>query len=297
MKKNLCLLGLVFICLFIVSCTKEKAESEAEINIEQKIGQLQEKIQELAVKIETNPESEEAGAWREKHQQYINEIEELMAGAKREAPRGELSEAERLRRAMQEYRGALEQYPDDEDAEKWRETLHELELEYEKLGESGEVQRFPEIESALKNKEEQLHEMELYLVDLREKGESEEKIKAAEEQMDKIRNEKKELQVMLEKRRQGIREEQPAAYQREQGELEAYVISATEEAVTVRVKDSEKVMVFRIPLRIRVEGQRIENTEMIKLASKLKKDQLIWVDYREGEERGSYFAVGMKKVK
>lgn len=297
MKKNLCLLGLVFLCLFIVSCTKEKAVSEEDMNIEQKIGQLQDKIQELAVKIETNPESEEAGVWRKEHQKYINEIEKLMAEAKSDAPRGELTEAERLRRAMLEYRGALEQNPDHENAEKWRETLHELELEYEKLEESGEVNRFPEIESALKNKEEELHEMELYLVDLREKGESEEKIKAAEEQMDKIRKEKKELQVMLEKRRQGIREEQPSAYQRERGELEAYVISATSEAVTVRLKDSEKVLVFRIPLRIRVEGQRVENTEMIELASQLKKDQLIWVDYREGEERGSYFAVGMKKLK
>lgn len=297
MKKNICLLGLVFLCLFIVSCSKENAEPEAEMNLEQKIGQLQEKIQELAVKIETNPESDEAGAWREKHQQYTNERDELMAGAKGESPRYEFSEEMRLRRAMQEYRVALEQYPDDEDAGKWRETLHELELEFEKLAERGELQRFPEIENALENKEEQIHEMELHLVDLREKGESEEKINAAEEQMDNIRNEKKELVAMLEKRRLGIREEQPAAYQRERGELEAYVISATGEAVTVRVKDSEKVMVFRIPLRIRAEGQRVENTEMIKLASKLKKDQLIWVDYREGEERGSYFAVGMKKIK
>lgn len=297
MKKNLCILSFMLLCLFVVSCTKENAVSEGEMNVEQKIGQLQEMIQELAVKIETNPESEEAGAWREKHQQHINERDELMAGAKVESPRSELSEEQRLRRAMQEYRGALEQYPDDEDAGKWRETLHELELEFEKLAERGEIQRFPEIENALKNKEEQLHEMELHLVDLREKGESEEKIKAAEEQMDKIRNEKKELQALLERRRLGIREEQPAAYQRIQGELEAYVISATREAVTVRVKDGEKVMVFRIPSMIRVEGQRVENTEMIKLASKLKKDQLIWVDYREGEERGSFFAVGMKKVK
>ncbi len=298
MKKNLCLFGLMVLCLFIVSCSKENAEPEEEMNLEQKIGQLQEKVHELAVKIETNPESEEAGAWREQHQEYSKEIEKLMAGAKGESPRGELSEEMRLRRAMQEYRVALEQYPDDEDAGKWREKLHELELEFEKLVESGGIQRFPEIENALKNKEEQLHEMELYLADLREKGESEEKVKAAEEQMDKIRNEKKELLAMLEKRRLGIQEEQHSAYQRVQGELEAYVISATGEAVTVRVKDSEKVMVFRIPLRIRVEGgERIENTEMINLASKLKKDQLIWVDYREGEERGSYFAVGMKIVK
>lgn len=211
MKKTLCLMGLVCLCIFIVSCAKDKTEPEEELNIEQKIGQLQEKVQELAVKIETDPENEEAGAWREQHQQYKREIEELMGAAKREGPRGELTEELRIRRAMQEYRGALEQYPDDPDAGKWRETLHELELEFEKLEESGNVQRFPEIENALKNKEEQLHEMELYLVDLREKGESEEKIKAAEEQMDKLREEKKKLQVMLEERRQEIKEEKSEA--------------------------------------------------------------------------------------
>jgi len=304
MKKNLCLLGLVVVCLFIVSCTKENAESEEKMNIEQKIGQLQEKIQELAIKIETNPESDEAGAWREKHQQYINEIEELKAGSKREAPRGELSEMERVKRAMQEYSVALEQNPDHENAEQWRGALRELEQELKRLEEGGEVDRprtqageFPELESAIKNAEEQLHEMELYLVDLREKKESEEKMKEAEEQLVKKRNEFSELKVLLEKRKQGIREDQPSAYQREQGELEAYVISATSEDVTVRVKDSGKVMVFRIPLWRRVEGQRVENTEMKKFASKLKKDQLIWIDYREGEERGSYFAVGMKKIK
>ncbi len=297
MKKNLCILSLMLLCIFIVSCTKEKAEPEEEMNVEQKIGQLQEKIQELAVKIETNPESDEAGAWREQHQQYVNEMEELMAGAEGESPRGELSEEVRLRRAMQEYRGALEQYPDDEDAGKWREKLHELEREFEKLVERGEIQRFPEIENALKNKEEQLHEVELHLVNLREKGESEEKIKAAEQQMDNIRYEKLELQNLLEKRRLGIQEDRPSAYQQEQGEIEGYVISASSDDVTIRVKDSEKVMVIHIPQQIRVEGERVDNSEMKNLASKLKKDELIWVDYRGGEERGTYYAVGMKKVK
>jgi len=297
MKKNLCILSLMMLCLFIVSCTKENAEPEAELNIEQRIGQLQEKIQELAVKIETNPESEEAGAWREEHQKYIKERDEHMAEANSDAPRVELSEEQRLRRAIQEYRVALTRNPDHENAEKWREKLHELELEFEKLVASGGVQRYPEIENALKNKEEQLHESELYLVNLREKGESEEKIEAAEEQMDNIRYEKLELQNLLEKRRLGIQEQQSSAYQQEQGEIEGYVISATSEDVTVRVKDSEKVMVIRIPQRIRVEGERVDNSEMKNLASKLKKDELIWVDYRGGEERGTYYAVGMKKVK
>jgi hypothetical protein len=67
--------------------------------------------------------------------------------------------------------------------------------------------------------------------------------------------------------------------------------------VTVRVKDSEKVMVIHIPQQIRVEGERVDNSEIKIFASKLKKDQLIWIDYRGGEERGTYYAVGMKKVK
>jgi hypothetical protein len=156
-----------------VSCSKDNAETEEELNLEQRIGQLQEKIQALAVKIETNPESEEAGAWREEHQKYSKERDELLAEAKSDAPIVELSEEQRLRRAMQEYRGALTRNPDHENVEQWREKLHELELEFEKLVERGGVQRYPEIESALANKEEQLHEAELYLVALRYNGERE----------------------------------------------------------------------------------------------------------------------------
>ena len=46
MKKIVGLIGLMVLCLLIMFCAKEKAESEEELNLEQKIGQLQEKMQD-----------------------------------------------------------------------------------------------------------------------------------------------------------------------------------------------------------------------------------------------------------
>ena len=100
----------------------------------------------------------------------------------------------------------------------------------------------------------------------------------------------------MERRKKGI-ENKPSAYQRERGELTAYVISATSEDVTVRLKDSGKVMVLRVPQMRRVERRRVPNTDMIKMVKKLKKNQLIWARYNEGEERGTYFIQEIKKIK
>jgi hypothetical protein len=36
---------------------------------------------------------------------------------------------------------------------------------------------------------------------------------------------------------------------------------------------------------------------MIKMVKKLKKNQLIWARYNEGEERGTYFIQEIKKIK
>ncbi len=366
MKKALMALSFVILLLFFISCTKDNAESEEGVNIEQKIGELQEKIQELAVKIETNPEAEEANQWREMRRKYTNEMEALMAEAKEGSERDELSEIEKTKGAIQEYKVALEENPDHKNADQWRVTLKELEAKLERLQESEEGEyaagetrivdrearikniqeqilelknalerdpdsenaerwkgalreyeqelealsrgeekvssgyeerEYPEFEMAIRQREEQTKELELYRADLQEKGASEDKIKEAELNLDKNRKELLELRTALEERKKGIQQAQPSAYQREHGELEAYVISATSEDVTVRIKDSEKVMVIRIPARIRVEGQRVENTEMKKLAASLKKDELVWIDYQEGEERGIYFAAGLKKIK
>ncbi len=88
----------------------------------------------------------------------------------------------------------------------------------------------------------------------------------------------------------------PMAYQRERGELTAYVISSTENDVTVRVRDSNRVMVLRVRKWRRVEGQRVENREEMDFVNSLKKGELIWVNYIEGEERGSFFILEIKRI-
>lgn len=188
MIKKSSLFVLVIAILFILSWDVSMAAQQDEQNLEQKIAQLKEKIKELAVKIERNPDAEKASEWREMRRKYINELEMIQ--------------------------------------------------------------------------------------------EREQKLKA-----------------QLERSKRGA-EERPSAYQRERGEeLTAYVISATSEDVTVRLKDSGKVMVLRVPRMRRVERRRVPNTDMIKMVKKLKKNQLIWARYNEGEERGTYFIQEIKKIK
>ncbi len=245
MIKKSSLFVLVIAVLFMISWGVSLAVQQDEQNLEQKIAQLKEKIQELAVKIERNPDAEKANEWRETHRKYINELEKLLA----------------LSRPRREER------------------------------------RLTDWEIAIKRAEGQLREIEGYLEQLRKKKESEEKIHEFELRLVKARNQLAELRAGQERGKKNP-EKRPSAYQRERGELTAYVISATPEDVTVRLKDSGKVMVLRVPQMRRIENRRrVPNTDMIKMVRKLKKNQLIWAKYNEGEERGTYFIQEIKKIK
>jgi DNA repair exonuclease SbcCD ATPase subunit len=211
-------------------------------------------------------------------------------------------EIAQLKEKIQELRNALERDPGSEKAEQWRGYLREYEQRLRSLEQGGETgrprreeRRLTDWEVAINRTEGQLREIESYLVQLRKKKESEEKIREVELRLVKTRNQLAELRARQERRKRGA--DRPSAYQRERGELTAYVISATSEDVTVRLKDSGKVMVLRVPQWRRVERRRVPNTEMIKMVRKLKKNQLIWARYNEGEERGTYFIQEIKKIK
>lgn len=237
---------MIILCVVVVSCSQNNAKSEEEAKAEQEIQEIREKIQkirELAVKIEQNPEADRANEWRDLHRKYFNELERLLAKSEVFTQEGE----------------------------------------------------FPELETAIKRTEGQLHEIELYLVQLREKGEDEKKIEETKTRIEKKKKELTELKTLLEMRKKG--EYSPSAYQREKGEVTAYVISATTMTITVRLKPSGRVMVLYVPSRHRVEGQVVPNTEMIEYVKKLKKDHLIWARYQEGEEKGTYILQEVKKLK
>ncbi len=208
-----------------------------------------------------------------------------------------------LKAQIQELRNALERNPGSEKAEQWRGSLREYEQRLRRLERTGETarprteeRRLTDWEIAINRTEGQIREIESYLVQLRNKKESEEKIHEVELRLVKTRNQLAELKARQERSKRGA-EERPSAYQRERGELTAYVISATSEDVTVRLKDSGKVMVLRVSQWRRVERRRVPNTDMIKMVKKLKKNQLIWARYNEGEERGTYFIQEIKKIK
>lgn len=360
-----------FLVIFLISFSDSQARVLQEKELEQKISELRERIQELAAKIEKNPEAAEAEKWRDQHRKYINELERLLAlsrgrtqerkytdletavkqskeklhelesaikGMKKRGESEELikayeeqmaeeeqrlemlihryelqkagqrterSDRERriqgLKEEIQELRAGIEQDPDSERVQKWRGMLREREQELERIQRGGEADmsrrrgRFPEIEAGIARTEEELKELELYLVDLRKKKADEEKIHDAEVRLVQKRKELAEYRSLMERRQKQM--DQPSAYQRESGELTAYVISATENDVTVRVKDSGRVMVLRVRKWRRVEGQRVENREEMNFVNSLKKNELIWVKYAEGEERGSFFILGIKRVR
>lgn len=205
-----------------------------------------------------------------------------------------------LKEKIQELAVKIEKNPEAVEADTWREQRRKYINELERIQGGGEFDRhrrpgrFPEIEAVIERTEGQLKELELYIENLREKKENEEKIHDAEERIVKKRKELAEFKSLMERRQRQV--DQPSAYQRERGELTAYVISSSENDVTVRVKDSSRVMVLRVRKWRRVEGQRVKNKQEMNFVKSLKKDELIWANYTEGEERGSFFILEIKRV-
>jgi len=203
-----------------------------------------------------------------------------------------------LREKIQELAVKIEMNPEAEEADKWRDQHRKYINELERLlatsrAETQEKQS-QELEMAIKRAEGQLKELELYIEDLRKKKAGEEKIHEVEERIVQKRRELAEYKILLERRQRGV--DEPSAYQRERGELTAVVISSTEDDVTVRLKDSGRVMVLRVRRWRRVEGQRVENREEMDFVDGLKKGELIWANYIEGEERGTFFILEIKRV-
>ncbi len=254
--------------------------------------------------LEQNPKSERAGQWKEMIQEREHKLQALLSPRERERDRERDTGIRQVKEQIQELRNALERDPGSEKAEQWRGYLREYEQRLRRLeqgGETGRPQRqelrLTDWEIAINRTQGQLHEIESYLEQLRKNKESEEKIHEFELRLVKARNQLAELRAGQVRSKKNPKQK-PSAYQRERGELTAYVISATSEDVTVRLKDSGKVMVLRVPQMRRIENRRrVPNTDMIKMVRKLKKNQLIWAKYNEGEERGTYFIQEIKKIK
>ena len=113
---------IIILCVVVVSCSQNNAKSEEEAKAEQEIQEIREKIQkirELAVKIEQNPEADRANEWRDLHRKYFNELERLLAKSEVFTQEGEFTE---LETAIKRTEG----------------QLHEIELYLVQLREKGE---------------------------------------------------------------------------------------------------------------------------------------------------------------
>jgi chromosome segregation ATPase len=294
----------------LLALSREKVQETKYTDLEWAVKQSQEKLHELESAIESlkkKGESEEKiKVYQERMAEEEQRLEELIHRneLRRTGQRTEGAEreryAQRIREEIQELRAGIEQDPDSEEAQRWRGMLKEWEQELERIQRGGEFERperrgrFPEIEAAIRRTQDQLKELELYIEDLRKKKENEEKIHDAEVRIVQKRKELAEFKSLMERRQRQV--DEPSAYQRERGELTASVISSSENDVTVRVKDSGRVMVLRVRKWRRVEGRRVENREEMNFVKRLKKDELIWVNYTEGEERGSFFILEIKRV-
>ncbi len=203
-----------------------------------------------------------------------------------------------LKEKIQELAVKIEKNPEAVETDTWRDQRRKYINELEKLlalsRTEAQPRKYTDLEWAIKQSKEKLHELESAIENLKKKGESKEKIHDAEERIVKKRKELAVFKSLMERRQR--QEDQPSAYQRERGELTAYVISSSENDVTVRVKDSDRVMVLRVRKWRRVEGQRVKNKQEMNFVKRLKKDELIWANYTEGEERGSFFILEIKRV-
>ncbi|MFQ6043910.1 MAG: hypothetical protein ACE5PV_23910, partial [Candidatus Poribacteria bacterium] len=90
--------------------------------------------------------------------------------------------------------------------------------------------------------------------------------------------------------------ETSGAFQRESNLITGWVISGTEDDVTIETMETGKVMVLRVPLRRREDGKLVKVADLARIAEKLQRGQLILAKYRRGEEEGVYFLRNIKNI-
>lgn len=146
---------LTVLCFTLGFCGKNQSTSKDELNIEQKIKRLKEKIQKIAERIETNPEAEKVDEWRDLHREYNNELEKLKLGEKLDIQGREETEFPELEAAIM----------------KAEEQFHKIEVQFEELKEKeGAQDNINEVKERLEKKRNELAELKT-LLKKRKKGE------------------------------------------------------------------------------------------------------------------------------
>lgn len=83
---------------------------------------------------------------------------------------------------------------------------------------------------------------------------------------------------------------------RQRNLITCWVISGTEDDVTVETAETGKVMVLRVPMRRREDGTRVKIADLVEKVGELRRGQLVLARYSRGEEEGVYFLRDVKEL-
>lgn len=83
---------------------------------------------------------------------------------------------------------------------------------------------------------------------------------------------------------------------RQRNLITCWVISGTEDDVTVETAETGKVMVLRVPMRRREDGTRVKMADLVEKVGELRRGQLVLARYSRGEEEGVYFLRDVKEL-
>ena len=183
---------------------------------------------------------------------------------------------------------------------------------------------FPEIEKTIERAAEKLAALRHEADKLEKEGGESEKLEKLQQKVANDEAELEKLRTLLERRKtarkqriekearikklQGAIKEHKIELERLTGELRrtqqngiqwgklvvGWVVSGSERDVTIKVMETGKIIVLRVPKRRRVNGKLAGTADLSYMTARLHKDELILARYNLGDERGAYFLQQIK---
>ncbi len=308
MSKKLTATVLLILSLVAISwLANVTAAAESEENKEVQIHRVQEAIKELESALEHNPNAEKAEAWKKSLEANRQKLKKLMEGTKEsQKSKGEFPE---LEMAIKQTRGQLKELRQAaESLKKEGAGPDRLEATQNKIAQGeGKLEELTALlERRRAGRKEKLEDREAPIRSLR--GQIQELKYALEHNPDSekvevwkksLKESNKKLERLMAKLRETDKPRKKATeksdvLQRQKDLVIGWVVSRTEDDITIETMETGKIMVIRIPRR---RGRRV--TDLARTAAKLRKNQLILAKYREGDElerHGVYYLQNVKSI-
>ncbi len=238
---------------------------------------------------------------------YVKEKEEVV---KKETRKEQVKKTDRSERAIEieklseqlkEIQAKLERVSTDSDeGEKLKGQMREIQKRITQLKARGD--RRPEgrnLEARVKELRHAIEKDKKQIAELKETHPDSPKLKELQQRIAERGNTLERLIAQSGREHaegvRGRREEQ-TQLKKSRNLITGWVVSGTEDDVTVEMMETGKVMVLRVPLRRREDGKLAKVANLARTAAKLQKNQLILARYRTGEEHGVYFLRNVKPI-